>query len=83
MTRTQWLVDYILGPCRCSEDYTSRGLISPHCSICNDGDAAREVLLLSYQLGHDEADQEYGKSLVDVNRESLDVLTKEMLKGVS
>ncbi len=80
MTRTEWLVDYIVDPCTCGDAYTSRDLVSPQCSRCNDGDSARDALLLAYQLGHDEAGQfnRDGRKIVESNREFLAALLKQM-----
>jgi len=81
MTRTEWLVDYILGPCTCGSAYKDRGLVSPQCSHCNDHDEARESLLLAYQLGHDECGEQVGAEIVEANRDDLSVLLKLMYSG--
>lgn len=74
MTRTEWLVEFCLGPCRCIDTYKSRDLRSPSCGLCTDGESVREALLLSYQLGHDEKNAE----LVEGNREALSILLATM-----
>ncbi len=74
LTRTQWLIEYILGPCRCGPEYKDRKLVSPHCDLCNDSNAAREALLLAYQYGHDEQNS----ALVEGNREALKRVDRQL-----
>ena len=80
-TRTEWLIEYILGPCTCCSSYKDRGLTSPQCSSCNDHDEAREALLLAYQLGHDECGGMTSADLIETNRAALSGLLNLMCSG--
>ena len=81
-TRTEWLIDYILGPCTCGSAYKDGMLASDQCSLCNDHEEARESLLLAYQLGHDENGTQHGHDHVALNREHLKELLNLMRDGL-
>lgn len=73
MTRVEFLIEHILGPCDCGPEYEDRGLRSPSCGHCRDGHEAREAILLAYQLGWDESERQdvFGKGVVEANRPDL------------
>lgn len=76
MSRVDYLVEYILGPCRCHEAYKGRGLVAPDCGRCNDEDEARQALRLAYQYGYDDGPK--AKEVVEANREALKELDGEV-----